>query len=298
VLAFGDAQAYETRVVLAPLSKIRKRLSKSGIKSDSDVIQDRPLKGLSAARSVYARNSKRPAGRQDRHCGHSMKRHATVQPGGLVAPTLSPARRPANAFVAADALCADQLPMRCGGQPPACAAARQLLPQRPRPEGRVEFPRNVQTRRKARRCVARMHSCGGRLNRLDMQATSPPTPINVQLMPARCRTRGDWQSNAAPVISTPKPCLRRDPRTPPPGNGLRGGTRLPADTRRVVRNTPIAGLATLDGDTLHLRGRSAGVPDGSEALSGEPVAPISRRWPLMGVDLAQGPIGASRPRIL
>lgn len=49
--------------------------------------------------------------------------------------------------------------------------------------------------------------------------------------------------------------------------------------------TPIAGLATLDGDILHLRGEVLR-PDGSQAITGERRGPIEQ-GAQMGRDLAQ-----------
>mgnify|MGYP003635090731 CR=1 FL=1 len=76
------------------------------------------------------------------------------------------------------------------------------------------------------------------------------------------------------------------------------GQRLTAERAFLLTldgscETPIAGLATLDGDTLHLRGEVLR-PDGSEVIAGDRSGPIADGGQ-MGIDLAQDLLSQAGP---
>lgn len=277
------AQAYETRARLAAAFEIPQAAFEIVvIKVTGDVIQDRPLKDI-GGKGLFTREIEEDllAGKID-IAVHSMKDMPTIQPGGLLLDTYLPREDPRDAFVAPTLSALDQLAEGAVVGTSSLRRRAQLLHQRPDLQV-VEFRGNVQTRLK--KLADGVAECTflavAGLNRLGMQHV-PATPIDDTLMlPAVAqgaigieRRAGDLDTEAmlAAIHDTPT------------------GQRLAAERAFLLTldgscETPIAGLATLDGDTLHLRGQVLR-PDGSEAIAGDRSGPIAQGGQ-MGVDLAQ-----------
>ena len=285
------AQAYETRARLAAAFEIPQAAFEIVvIKVTGDVIQDRPLKDI-GGKGLFTREIEEDllAGKID-IAVHSMKDMPTIQPGGLLLDTYLPREDPHDAFVAPTLSALDQLAEGAVVGTSSLRRRAQLLHQRPDLQV-VEFRGNVQTRLK--KLADGVAECTflavAGLNRLGMQHV-PATPIDDTLMlPAVAqgaigieRRAGDLDTEAmlAAIHDTPT------------------GQRLAAERAFLLTldgscETPIAGLATLDGDTLHLRGQVLR-PDGSEAIAGDRSGPIAQGGQ-MGVDLAQDLLAQAGP---
>ena len=276
------AQAYETRARLAAAFEIPQAAFEIVvIKVTGDVIQDRPLKDI-GGKGLFTREIDIAV--------HSMKDMPTVQPGGLLLDTYLPREDPRDAFVAPSLSALDQLAQGAVVGTSSLRRRAQLLHQRPDLRV-VEFRGNVQTRLK--KLADGVAECTflavAGLNRLGMQHV-PATPINDTLMlPAVAQGAIGIERRAGDIDTEAMLAAIHDTPT---------GQRLAAERAFLLTldgscETPIAGLATLDGDTLHLRGEVLR-PDGSEALSGERSGPISEGG-LMGVDLAQDLLAQAGP---
>ena len=285
------AQAYETRARLAAAFEIPQAAFEIVvIKVTGDVIQDRPLKDI-GGKGLFTREIEEDllAGKID-IAVHSMKDMPTIQPGGLLLDTYPPREDPRDAFVAPTLSALDQLAEGAVVGTSSLRRRAQLLHQRPDLQV-VEFRGNVQTRLK--KLADGVAECTflavAGLNRLGMQHV-PATPIDDTLMlPAVAqgaigieRRAGDLDTEAmlAAIHDTPT------------------GQRLAAERAFLLTldgscETPIAGLATLDGDTLHLRGQVLR-PDGSEAIAGDRSGPVAQGGQ-MGVDLAQDLLAQAGP---
>ncbi len=285
------AQAYETRARLAAAFEIPQAAFEIVvIKVTGDVIQDRPLKDI-GGKGLFTREIEEDllAGKID-IAVHSMKDMPTIQPGGLLLDTYLPREDPRDAFVAPTLSALDQLAEGAVVGTSSLRRRAQLLHQRPDLQV-VEFRGNVQTRLK--KLADGVAECTflavAGLNRLGMQHV-PATPLDATLMlPAVAqgaigieRRAGDLDTEAmlAAIHDTPT------------------GQRLAAERAFLLTldgscETPIAGLATLDGDTLHLRGQVLR-PDGSEAIAGDRSGPVAQGGQ-MGVDLAQDLLAQAGP---
>ena len=285
------AQAYETRARLAAAFEIPQAAFEIVvIKVTGDVIQDRPLKDI-GGKGLFTREIEEDllAGKID-IAVHSMKDMPTIQPGGLLLDTYLPREDPRDAFVAPTLSALDQLAEGAVVGTSSLRRRAQLLHQRPDLQV-VEFRGNVQTRLK--KLADGVAECTflavAGLNRLGMQHV-PATPIDDTLMlPAvaqgaigieRCAGDLDTEAMLAAIHDTPT------------------GQRLAAERAFLLTldgscETPIAGLATLDGDTLHLRGQVLR-PDGSEAIAGDRSGPVAQGGQ-MGVDLAQDLLAQAGP---
>lgn len=285
------AQAYETRARLAAAFEIPQAAFEIVvIKVTGDVIQDRPLKDI-GGKGLFTREIEDDllAGKID-IAVHSMKDMPTVQPGGLLLDTYLPREDPRDAFVAPTLSALDQLAQGAVVGTSSLRRRAQLLHQRPDLRV-VEFRGNVQTRLK--KLADGVAECTflavAGLNRLGMQHV-PATPIDDTLMlPAVAQGAIGIERRAGDIDTEAMLAAIHDTPT---------GQRLAAERAFLLTldgscETPIAGLATLDGDTLHLRGEVLR-PDGSEALSGERSGPISEGG-LMGVDLAHDLLAQAGP---
>jgi hydroxymethylbilane synthase len=127
------------------------------------------------------------------------------------------------------------------------------------------------------------------LNRLGMENV-PATPIDdTDMLPAVAQGAIGIERRAGDVDTETLLAAIHDTPT---------GQRLTAERAFLLTldgscETPIAGLATLDGDTLHLRGEVLR-PDGSEVIAGNRSSPISDGGQ-MGVDLAQELLAQAGP---
>ena len=285
------AQAYETRARLAAAFEIPQAAFEIVvIKVTGDVIQDRPLKDI-GGKGLFTREIEEDllAGKID-IAVHSMKDMPTIQPGGLLLDTYLPREDPRDAFVAPTLSALDQLAEGAVVGTSSLRRRAQLLHQRPDLRV-VEFRGNVQTRLK--KLADGVAECTflavAGLNRLGMQHV-PATPIDDTLMlPAVAQGAIGIERRAGDLDTETMLAAIHDTPT---------GQRLAAERAFLLTldgscETPIAGLATLDGDTLHLRGQVLR-PDGSEAIAGDRSGPIAQGGQ-MGVDLAQDLLAQAGP---
>lgn len=285
------AQAYETRARLAAAFEIPQAAFEIVvIKVTGDAIQDRPLKEI-GGKGLFTREIEEDllAGKID-IAVHSMKDMPTIQPGGLLLDTFLPREDPRDAFVASTLSALDQLEVGAVVGTSSLRRRAQLLHQRPDLQV-VEFRGNVQTRLK--KLADGVAECTflamAGLNRLGMSHV-PATPIaDTDMLPAVAqgaigieRRAGDTDTQAmlAAIHDTPT------------------GQRLIAERAFLLTldgscETPIAGLATLVGGTLHLRGEVLR-PDGSEVITGSRSGLIADGGK-MGVDLAQELLSQAGP---
>ncbi|MGR3516137.1 hydroxymethylbilane synthase [Sulfitobacter pontiacus] len=285
------AQAYETRARLAAAFEIPQAAFEIVvIKVTGDVIQDRPLKDI-GGKGLFTREIEEDllAGKID-IAVHSMKDMPTIQPGGLLLDTYLPREDPRDAFVAPTLSALDHLAEGAVVGTSSLRRRAQLLHQRPDLQV-VEFRGNVQTRLK--KLADGVAECTflavAGLNRLGMQHV-PATPIDDTLMlPAVAQGAIGIERRAGDLDTETMLAAIHDTPT---------GQRLAAERAFLLTldgscETPIAGLATLDGDTLHLRGQVLR-PDGSEAIAGDRSGPIAQGGQ-MGVDLAQDLLAQAGP---
>jgi hydroxymethylbilane synthase len=257
------AQAYETRSRLATAFNLPEAAFEIVvIKTTGDKILDRPLKEI-GGKGLFTREIEEDllSGRID-IAVHSMKDMPTVQPEGLLLDTYLPREDVRDAFISPRASgLADLSPGTVVGTSSLRRRA-QLKLRRPDLEV-VEFRGNLQTRLKKLEdgvAEATFLAMAG-LNRLEMDDV-PKTPIEVETMlPAVAQgaigiERRSDDSRAADMLAA----IHDGPT----------GQRLAAERAFLAGldgscETPIAGLAILDGGTLNLRGEVLR-PDGSEAL--------------------------------
>jgi len=234
------------------------------IKTTGDAIQDRPLseaggKGLFVKEIEEALLSKRIDA-----AVHSMKDMPTAQPAGLAISAFLPREDTRDVLIAGDVTRIEDLPKAAIVGTSALRRRALLLHKRPDLEI-VTLRGNVETRlakREAGTVAATLLALAG-LKRLGMGHVGTPVP-HEDMLPAvgqgavciearedDVRTRG-WlaaidHAATATCVSAEHAMLAV----------LDGSCR-----------TPIAGHATLNGDTLHLRGLIAR-PDGSEVIATE-----------------------------
>ena len=285
------AQAYETRARLAAAFEIPQAAFEIVvIKVTGDVVQDRPLKEI-GGKGLFTREIEEDllAARID-IAVHSMKDMPTIQPGGLLLDTYLPREDPRDAFVAPLLSALDQLEEGAVVGTSSLRRRAQLLARRP-DLNVVEFRGNVQTRLK--KLADGVAECTflamAGLNRLGM-ADVPATPINdADMLPAVAQGAIGIERRAGDANTEALLAAIHDTDT---------GQRLTAERAFLLTldgscETPIAGLATLEGGTLTLRGEVLR-PDGSEVISGSREGPIADGGQ-MGVDLAEELLGLAGP---
>ncbi len=265
------AQAHETRDRLAaafdlPLGAFEIVV----IKTTGDRVLDRPLKEI-GGKGLFTREIEEDltAGRID-IAVHSMKDMPVQQPAGLVLDCFLPREDVRDAFVSpAAAGLADLAPGTKVGTSSLRRKA-QLLNRRPDLEV-VEFRGNVQTRlRKLEEGVAACTFLAmAGLNRLGMAHVAVAAIAPEEMLPAIAQgaigveRRAD-DARAGALLDAI--------------HHLETGQRLAAERAFLGAldgscETPIAGLAELDGGMLRLRGEILRT-DGSEALSEDRTAPV------------------------
>lgn len=213
---------------------------------------------------------------------HSMKDMPTVQPDGLILDTYLPREDVRDAFVSSDLQRIADL--REGATVGTSSLRRRAQLMHKRPDLNViEFRGNVQTRLKKLAdgmADCTFLACAG-LNRLGMDDV-PASPVAVNdMLPAIAQgaigiERRQDDANTAALLEA----IHHTPT----------GQRLTAERKFLLTldgscQTPIAGLATLDGDTLTLKGEVLR-PDGSDSRTGERTGPVADGAD-MGIDLAQ-----------
>ena len=285
------AQAHETRARLSAAHDLPENAFEIVvIKTTGDRIQDRPLKEI-GGKGLFTREIEDEllAGRLD-IAVHSMKDMPVQQPVGLLLNTYLPREDVRDAFISPMAKSIAELPPGTTVGTSSLRRKAQLLNRRPDLEV-VEFRGNVQTRMKklADGVAACTFLAMAGLNRLNMESV-PATPIAPDYMlPAVAQGaigiehRGD-DMRAAGLLEA-----IHDRAT---------GQRLTAERAFLAAldgscETPIAGLAELDGGTVHLRSEILRI-DGSEALSDAASAAIEDGAE-MGCQLAKDLLARAGP---
>lgn len=285
------AQAYETRQRLMQAFELPESAFEIiVIKVTGDAIQDRPLKEI-GGKGLFTREIEEDllSGKID-IAVHSMKDMPTTQPDGLILDTYLPREDVRDAFVSPALTGIAGLAKDAVVGTSSLRRKAQLLNRRPDLQV-VEFRGNVQTRLK--KLADGVAECtflaAAGLNRLHMDDV-PATPIDTDdMLPAVAQgaigiERRLEDQNTADLLNA-----IHDTKT---------GQRLAAERSFLLTldgscETPIAGLADLQGDTLRLRGEVLR-PDGSEALTGERSGPISDGV-AMGKELATELLGRAGP---
>ncbi len=258
------AQAHETRDRLAAAFDLPpEAFDIVVIKVTGDAIQDRPLKEI-GGKGLFTREIEEAllAGGID-IAVHSMKDMPVEQPAGLLLDCCLPREDVRDAFVAPGLTAIADLPQGSVVGTSSLRRKAQLLHRRP-DLSVVEFRGNVQTRlRKLADGVASATFLAmAGLNRLGM-ADVPCTPISPDdMLPAVAQGAIAIERRADDSATAELLAAIHDTAT---------GQRLTAERAFLAGldgscETPIAGLAELDGGRLRLRGEILRT-DGSEALA-------------------------------
>ena len=260
------------------------------IQTSGDRIQDRPLR-LVGGKGLFTKEIEEQLldGSID-IAVHSMKDMPTAQPDGLVLDTYLPREDVRDAFVSpsTDSIASLTQGARVGSS--SLRRRAQLMHVRPDLDV-VEFRGNVQTRLK--KLTEGVASCTflamAGLNRLNMAhiATLAIEPEDMLPAVAQGAIGIERRSNDSVTAALLEPL-----------HHATTGQRLAAERAFLAAldgscETPIAGLATLEGSELLLRGEVLR-PDGSEKLSGERRGAIGRGAE-MGYDLAQDLLSQAGP---
>ncbi|WP_420861198.1 hydroxymethylbilane synthase [Algirhabdus cladophorae] len=276
------AQAYETRMrLMAAFDLPEAAFEIVVIKTTGDKIIDRPLKEI-GGKGLFTREIE-----QDMLSGkidiavHSMKDMPVLQPEGLLLDTYLPREDVRDAFIALDGGKLADLPHGATVGTSSLRRKAQLLNYRP-DLNIVEFRGNLQTRLKKLGdgvAEATFLAMAG-LRRLKMDDV-PRTAIEVtQMLPAVAQGAIGIERRADDLRAAEMLEAIHDGPT---------GQRLAAERAFLAAldgscETPIGGLAVLDGGTVKLRGEILRV-DGSEVLTDAGDAPIED-GPELGTQMA------------
>jgi len=283
------AQAHETRARLSQAFDLEESCFEIiVIKTTGDRVLDRPLKEI-GGKGLFTREIEDDllSGRID-IAVHSMKDMPTEQPTGLILDTYLPREDVRDAFVS---LTKDSMDALEAGQKLGSSSLRrkaQLMLARPDLEV-VEFRGNVQTRLKKLEdgvADATFLAAAG-LNRLGLSHIAKSFLDPDVMLPAVAQgaigiERRSEDTRVAEILSA-----IHDTST---------GQRLAAE-RAFLRGldgsceTPIAGLAELNGSTLRLRGEVLR-PDGSEAINDDQSCPIEDAE-ILGAEMANKILNAT-----
>jgi hydroxymethylbilane synthase len=276
------AQAHETRARLSQAFDLEESCFEIiVIKTTGDRVLDRPLKEI-GGKGLFTREIEEDllSGRID-IAVHSMKDMPTEQPAGLILDTYLPREDVRDAFVSLTKNSMDALE---AGQKLGSSSLRrkaQLMLARPDLEV-IEFRGNVQTRLKKLEdgvADATFLAAAG-LNRLGLSHIAQSFLDPDVMLPAVAQgaigiERRSEDTRVAEILSA----IHDTPT----------GQRLAAE-RAFLRGldgsceTPIAGLAELNGSTLRLRGEVLR-PDGSEAINDDQSCPIEDAE-ILGTEMA------------
>ncbi|SIT84541.1 hydroxymethylbilane synthase [Yoonia rosea] len=258
------AQAYETRArLMAAFNLPENAFEICVIKVTGDAIQDRPLKEI-GGKGLFTREIEEALldGSID-IAVHSMKDMPVEQPGGLLLDTYLPREDVRDAFVSLGAKGLDDLAQGATVGTSSLRRRSQLLAKRP-DLNIVEFRGNVQTRLKKLGdgvAEATFLAMAG-LNRLNMTDVPRTAIAPEDMLPAVAQgaigieRRGD-DHRAADMLAA----IHDGPT----------GQRLAAERAFLAHldgscETPIGGLAELDGGSLRLRGEILRT-DGTEVFA-------------------------------
>ena len=281
------AQAYETRVRLAEAFDLpHEAFEIVVIKTTGDdaalIAKDKPLKEL-GGKGLFTKEIEVQLldGSID-IAVHSMKDMPTLQPRGLLLETYLPREDVRDAFVCLKYKSLADVPEGAVMGSSSLRRRAQLAVKRP-DLVLSEFRGNVQTRLKKLEegvADATFLAMAG-LTRLGMIGQVPATPVEVtDMLPAVAQgaigieRRGD-DSRVADMLAA----IHHE----------ETGQRLAAERAFLAAldgscETPLAGLAELDGNTLRLRGEVLR-PDGSEAINDDQSAPLED-GPELGREMA------------
>lgn len=256
------------------------------IKVTGDQILDKPLKEI-GGKGLFTREIEEAllAGTID-IAVHSMKDMPTQQPDGLVLDCYLPREDVRDGFVSPHIGSLADLPQGAVVGSSSLRRRAQLHLRRPDLH-LVEFRGNVQTRMKKLEdgvAVATFLAMAG-LNRLGMSHVARTAISPDEMLPAVAQGAiGIERRQADARVEWLLSAIHDGPT----------GQRLAAERAMLARldgscETPIAGLAVLDGDTLWLRGEILR-PDGSESITGERRGAVAD-GAAMGRDLADELLG-------
>lgn len=285
------AQAHETRGrLMAAFGLPEDAFAIVVIKVTGDMVQDRALKDI-GGKGLFTREIEEALldGGID-IAVHSMKDMPVDQPGGLLLDTYLPREDVRDAFVSLAYGGIAELPQGAVVGTSSLRRKAQLLARRPDLEI-VEFRGNLQTRlRKLSEGVAQATFLAmAGLNRLQMTDV-PRSPIAVDdMLPAVAQGAIGIERRADDGRAAEMLAAIHDSPT---------GQRLAAE-RAFLRaldgscQTPIGGLAELDGGNLRLRGEILRV-DGSEVLTDDGAVPVAD-GPAMAIDMAKALLSRAGP---
>ncbi len=265
------AQAHETRERLAAAFDLpHEAFEVVVIKTTGDRIIDRPLKEI-GGKGLFTREIEEAmlSGEIDIAI-HSMKDMPVLQPEGLVLDTYLPREDVRDAFVSPHVGGLAELPDGAKVGTSSLRRKAQVLVAYPQLDV-VEFRGNVQTRLKklddqVAACTFLAMAGLNRLGRADV-ATAAISP--EEMLPAVAQGAIGIERRADDTRAADMLAAIHDGPT---------AQRLAAERAFLAAldgscETPIAGLAELDGSTLRLRGEVLR-PDGSEAINDDQNAPI------------------------
>ncbi len=277
------AQAYETRQRLCQAFDLDESAFEIiVIKTTGDKVLDRPLKEI-GGKGLFTREIEEDmlSGKID-IAVHSMKDMPVLQPVGLLLDTYLPREDVRDAFVSHSFEGISELP--AGTLVGTSSLRRKAQWQTKRPDLTVvEFRGNVQTRLK--KLEDGVASCTflamAGLNRLDMTHVAKSAVAVEDMLPAVAQgaigiERRENDLNTAGLLEAI--------------HDIPTGQRLSAERAFLKEldgscETPIAGLAELQGGQIHLRGEVLR-PDGSEAINDHATAPIEDAA-ILGQELAK-----------
>ncbi len=277
------AQAYETRQRLCQAFDLDESAFEIiVIKTTGDKVLDRPLKEI-GGKGLFTREIEEDmlSGKID-IAVHSMKDMPVLQPVGLLLDTYLPREDVRDAFVSHSFEGISELP--AGTLVGTSSLRRKAQLQNKRPDLTVvEFRGNVQTRLK--KLEDGVASCTflamAGLNRLDMTHVAKSAVAVEDMLPAVAQgaigiERRENDLNTAGLLEAI--------------HDIPTGQRLSAERAFLKEldgscETPIAGLAELQGGQIHLRGEVLR-PDGSEAINDHATAPIEEAA-ILGQELAK-----------
>ncbi|MFP4044509.1 MAG: hydroxymethylbilane synthase [Rhodosalinus sp.] len=285
------AQAHETRDRLAAAFDLPvSAFEVVRIKTTGDAVLDRPLKEI-GGKGLFTREIEQALidGAID-IAVHSMKDMPVAQPGGLTLDTYLPREDMRDAFVSHRHEALADLPKGTVVGTSSLRRRAQLLVRRPDLTV-VEFRGNVQTRLKKledRVADATFLAMAG-LNRLDMAHVARGPIAPEDMLPAVAQgaigiERRQHDTRTADMLAA----IHHAPTA----------TLLAAERAFLAEldgscETPIAGLAEVDGGTLRLRGEILR-PDGSECLSDDASAPVED-GPELGREMARRLLARAGP---
>ena len=285
------AQAHETRSrLMAAFDLPEAAFEIVVIKVTGDAVQDRPLKEI-GGKGLFTREIEEALLDGSIHIAvHSMKDMPTEQPPGLILDTYLPREDVRDAFVSLGQGGLADLPEGATVGTSSLRRRAQLLHRRP-DLNIVEFRGNVQTRlRKLSEGVAEATFLAmAGLNRLNMTEV-PRRPIEPdEMLPAVAQGAIGIERRLDDHATADLLAAIHDGPT---------GLRLAAERAFLGAldgscETPIGGLAELDGGALRLRGEILRT-DGSRVLADSGEAPVED-GPALGADLARGLLERAGP---